>query len=59
MALLSEKEQFEIFKKELAELLKRHGVYLYAEDGYGAVILEILACKRGVFDSIVLAEEDI
>lgn len=56
---MSGKEQFELFKNELEELLKKHSAYLYAEDGYGAEILEISAHIIDVFDGIVQTEEDV
>jgi len=51
------KEEEQSFKKELQELLVKHNVYLYAEDCYGAELTDIMAFKRGTFDSHVQSDE--
>ena len=50
------KEEFLAFKEEMQALLVKHNVYLYAEDEYGAELIDILAFKRETFDGSIQDE---
>lgn len=50
------KDEYLKFSEELMSLLKKHKVYLYAEDCYGAELTNIIAYKSGVFEDLVQTE---
>ena len=52
-----ETKEFNEFKSELQKLLKKHKVYLYTEDSYGAELTNICAYKHNSFDHLIQNDE--
>lgn len=56
--MMKDKLQYEKFKSDLKKLLDDNNVTLYAEGDYGEEIHLIYAIKQGVFDGIVLTDDN-
>ena len=54
---MDKNKEFNEFKSELQKLLKKHKVYLYVEDVYGAELTNIFAYRHTMFDKQVLDNE--